>query len=148
MSDSPTPKSDSPAPLTAHGVFDVAAHAARLPETADTMVADHRFTDDPAASARVFRVYRPTPPHSHASCDEYLYALSGRCLMKFADEPAIEVGPGTLVFFKRGVVHSVPEILEEPMVFLSVDTPRREPRDIRFVEAGTGTPDSFIRQGD
>ena len=148
MSDSPPPNSESPAPLTAHGVFDVAAHAARLPETADTMVADHRFTDDPAASARVFRVYRPTPPHSHASCDEYLYALSGRCLMKFADEPAIEVGPGTLVFFKRGVVHSVPEILEEPMVFLSVDTPRREPRDIRFVTAGTGTPDSFIRQRD
>jgi hypothetical protein len=48
--------------------------------------------------------------------------------------------------FQRGVVHSVPEILEEPMVFLSVDTPRREPRDIRFVSDGTGTPDTFMRQ--
>ncbi len=146
MSDKP--EGAAAAPLTAHGVFDVAAYAARLPATADTLVADHRFTDDPAASARVFRVYRPTPPHSHASCDEYLYALSGRCRMTFGDEPPVEVGPGTLVFFKRGVVHSVPEILEEPMVFLSVDTPRREPRDIRFVEAGAGTPDSFIRQRD
>ncbi|NEU14050.1 cupin domain-containing protein [Methylobacterium sp. BTF04] len=138
----------SSGPVTAHAVFDVGAYAARLPETCDTMVADHRFTDDPAASARVFRVYHPTPPHSHASCDEYLYALSGRCLMQLADAPPVEVGPGMLVFFKRNVVHAVPEILEHPMVFLSVDTPRREPRDIRFVEAGTGTPDSFIRQSE
>lgn len=133
---------------TEHAVFDVAAFAKALPETSDTMVADHRFTDDPTASARVFRVYRPTPPHTHASCDEYLYSLSGRCLMKFGEDAPVEVGPGKLVVFKRGVVHSVPEILEEPMVFLSVDTPRREPRDIRFVDSGTGTPDSFIRQHD
>ncbi|MEA1831650.1 cupin domain-containing protein [Methylobacterium durans] len=131
-----------------HAVFDVAAAASGLPETSATMVADHRFTEDPAASARVFRVYKPTPPHSHASCDEYLYVLTGRCRMKFGDEEPVEVGPGKLVVFKRGVVHSVPEILEEPMVFLSVDTPRREPRDIRFVTDGTGTPDTFMRQTD
>lgn len=135
-------------PGAGHGVFDVLAHARALPETSETMVADHRFTDDPAASSRVFRVYRPTPPHTHATCDEYLYALSGRCMMKFGDEPAVEVGPGKLVYFRRGVVHSVPEILEEPMVFLSVDTPRREPRDIRFVEQDKGTPDTFMRQKD
>ena len=134
------------APSAKHAVFDVAACAALLPETSETMVADHRFTDDPAASARVFRVYKPTPPHTHATCDEYLYALSGRCMMQFGDEAPVEVGPGKLVFFKRGVVHSVPKILEEPMVFLSVDTPRREPRDIRFVEEGAGTPDTFMRQ--
>lgn len=135
-------------PSAGHAVFDVAAYVKKLPESSETMVADHRFTDEPDASARVFRVYRPTPPHTHATCDEYLYALSGRCMMRFGDEAPIEVGPGKLVVFKRGVVHSVPEILEEPMVFLSVDTPRREPRDIRFVEAGTGTPDSFMRQQD
>lgn len=132
--------------LARHAVFDVAAHARALPETSDTMVADHRFTDDEAASARVFRVYRPTPPHTHATCDEYLYALSGRCMMRFGEEDPVEIGPGKLVFFKRGIVHSVPEILEEPVVFLSVDTPRRAPRDINFVEDGTGTPDSFMRQ--
>ena len=129
-----------------HAVFDVAESVRRLPETATTMVADHRFTDDETASARVFRVYRPTPPHYHTTCDEYLYALSGRCLMQFGDAPAVEVGPGQLVFFKRGVVHSVPALLEEPVVFLSVDTPRRGPRDIRFVEPGTGTPEGFMRQ--
>lgn len=131
-----------------HAVFDVAAHVRDLPETSETMVADHRFTDNERASARVFRVYTPTPPHTHATCDEYLYALSGRCMMKFGDEAPVEVGPGKLVYFARGVVHSVPELLEEPVVFLSVDTPRRAPRDINFVEDGTGTPDSFMRQRD
>ena len=131
-----------------HAVFDVADAARGLPDTSEMMVADHRFIDDPAASARVFRVYRPTPPHTHATCDEYLYALSGRCMMRFDDEPPVEVGPGKLVVFKRGVVHSVPEILEEPMVFLSVDTPRRAPRDIRFVQEGADTPETFMRQSD
>lgn len=128
------------------GIFDVAALAAALPDSAGTLLVDTYLTDREAASARVFRVYHPTPPHSHASCDEYLYVLSGRCRMAFGDEAPVTVGPGTLVFFKRGVVHSVPEILEHPMVFLSVDTPRREPRDIRFVTDGTGTPDTFMRQ--
>lgn len=137
-----------PAAPLAHAVFDVGAAVAALPERSATMVADHRFTEDETASARVFRVYTPTPPHSHASCDEYLYVLSGRCRMRFADEPAVEVGPGKLVVFKRDVVHSVQEILEEPLVFLSVDTPRRVPRDIRFVSEGTGTPDTFMRQRD
>ena len=82
-----------------HAVFDVVDAARGLPKTSDTMVADHRFTDDPAASARVFRVYRPTPPHTHATCDEYLYALSGRCLRSFDHERPVEVGPGKLVVF-------------------------------------------------
>lgn len=129
-------------------MFDVAEGVRSLPETSATMVADHRFAEDDTASARVFRVYRPTPPHYHTTCDEYLYALSGRCLMQFGDAPPVEIGPGQLVVFKRGVVHSVPEIREEPMVFLSIDTPRRGARDIQFVEAGTGTPDSFMRQTD
>ena len=131
-----------------YAVFDVAESLRRLPETASTLVVDHRFTDDETASARIFRVYRPTPPHYHTTCDEYLYALSGRCRMQFGDASPVEVGPGALVFFKRGVVHSVSEILEEPVVFLSVDTPRRGPRDIQFVDAGTSTPDSFMRQTD
>jgi hypothetical protein len=52
-------------------------------------------------------------------------------------------GPGQLLFFRRGVVH--PDIIEGPVVFLSVDTPRRDPRDIIFVNPADGTPESFIR---
>jgi hypothetical protein len=40
--------------------------------------------------------------------------------------------PGHLLFFKKGVVHALPHMYEEPIVFLSVDTPRRDPKDIYF----------------
>ncbi len=94
----------------------------------------------------MFRVYRGTPPHYHATCDEYLYVLSGRgtfWLGEKANEAAF--GPGDFLFFKRGVVHALPELREQPVVFLSIDTPRRDPRDIIFVDPADGTPESFIR---
>ena len=55
-----------------------------------------------------------------------------------------EFGPGTLLFFERGTVHALPDILQPPVVFLSFDAPRREPADIVFVDPADGTPDSFI----
>jgi mannose-6-phosphate isomerase-like protein (cupin superfamily) len=75
--------------------FDVRAVAATLPGTADTLLVDHYLTDEASASARVFRVYRPTPPHYHATCDEYLYVLSGRGTFRMGEErEAEEFGPG------------------------------------------------------
>ena len=44
-----------------------------------------------------------------------------------------EFSPGNLIFFKRTTVHALHRILEEPVVFLAVDTPRRDPKDIIFV---------------
>jgi hypothetical protein len=41
-------------------------------------------------------------------------------------------------------VHGI-AILEAPLVFLAIDTPRRDPRDITFVNPADGTPDTFIR---
>ena len=66
--------------------FDVAQIAATLPETATTLLVDHYLTNREAASARVFRVYKPTPPHYHATCDEYLYVFSGRGTFWMEDE--------------------------------------------------------------
>jgi mannose-6-phosphate isomerase-like protein (cupin superfamily) len=134
--------------LTAsHGRFDVMAIADSFPETADTLLVDRYLTREAAASARVFRVYRGTPPHYHATCDEYLYVLSGRGTfwMESADTQD-EFRPGQLLFFRRGTVHALPDILEGPVIFLSVDTPRRDPKDIVFVNPADGTPESFIRQ--
>jgi mannose-6-phosphate isomerase-like protein (cupin superfamily) len=127
------------------GRFDVQAIARTLPETATTLLVDKYLTDRPAASARVFRVYRPTPPHYHATCDEYLYVLSGRGTfwMKNPSTKA-EFGPDQLLFFERGTVHAIPDILAEPLVFLSIDTPRREPTDIIFVDPRDGTPETFM----
>lgn len=127
------------------GRFDVMKIAATLPEKATTLLVDHYLTNREAASARIFRVYRPTPPHYHATCDEYLYVLSGHGTFWMVDESACaEFGPGELLFFKRGTVHAMPGILKEPVVFLSIDTPRRPPKDIIFVNPEDGTPESFI----
>ncbi len=60
-------------------------------------------------------------------------------------ESQIEFHPGQLLFFKRGTVHAMPDLLEHPVVFLSIDTPRRDPKDVIFVDPKDGTPESFIR---
>jgi mannose-6-phosphate isomerase-like protein (cupin superfamily) len=125
--------------------FDVKAIAASLPETATTLLVDHYLTDREAASARVFRVYRPTPPHYHANCDEYLFVLSGRGTFWMEDASTeAPFGPGELLFFQRGTVHAIPILSEEPVVFLSLDTPRRDPKDIIFVNPEDGTPATFM----
>lgn len=127
--------------------FDVHAIAASLPEQAETLLVDHYMTDEPEGSSRVFRIYKPTPPHFHRHSEEYLYVVSGRGRV-WLNDPANseEFGPGSLLYFKRNIVHALPEILEEPVVFLSVDVPRRIPTDIVFVNPEDGTPDTFIRQ--
>ncbi|ACK82852.1 cupin domain-containing protein [Methylorubrum extorquens] len=130
---------------TKTGRFDLRAIAAALPATAQTLLVDTYLTDREAASARVFRVYRPTPPHYHATCDEYLYVLSGRGTFWMGDvSQEAAFGPGDLLFFERGTVHALPTITQEPVVFLSVDTPRRPPTDIVFVDAADGSPETFI----
>jgi mannose-6-phosphate isomerase-like protein (cupin superfamily) len=58
-----------------------------------------------------------------------------------------EFGPGQLLHFERGTVHALPDIIEEPLVFVSIDSPRRDPKDVIFVDPADGTPDSFIQQG-
>ena len=130
---------------TKAGRFDVMAIAASLPETAKTMLADHYLTDRETASARVFRVYRPVPPHYHQTCDEYLYVLSGRGTFWMEDASTkAEFGPGQLLCFDRNTVHSIPELLEEPVTFLAIDTPRREPTDIVFVDPSDGSASTFM----
>jgi mannose-6-phosphate isomerase-like protein (cupin superfamily) len=128
------------------GIFDVAAIAAALPDSAATLLVDTYLTDRPAASARVFRVYRPTPPHYHATCDEYLYCLSGSGTFWMGDAATVApFGPGQLLFFEKGTVHAMPEVHPgEPVVFLSIDTPRRAPTDIVFVDPADGSPATFL----
>src|ERR1700741_2412021 len=128
------------------GCFDVAEIAASMPETTTTfLVAGHRPTRDPP-SARVFRVYKPTPPHYHATCDEYLYVFSGRgTFWMESPESQMEFRPGQLLFFRRGTVHAMPNLLEEPVIFLSVDTPRRDPKDVIFVDSKDCSPETFIQ---
>ena len=128
----------------AYGAFDLSAIVKRFPPTSDTMLIDTRLTDEPEASARVFRIYTDVPAHFHKTCDEYLAVLAGRGTIFLGNSEPFEVAPGQLVFFKKGTVHGL-TIIEEPFVFLAVDTPRRDPRDITFVNPEDGTPDTFIK---
>jgi mannose-6-phosphate isomerase-like protein (cupin superfamily) len=145
---SPTPRSKViPMEDKSSARFDINAIAKSLPETSDTMLVDHYMTNDPEVSTRVFRIYKPTPPHFHRHSDEYLYVVSGRgTFWMNTPEDSGEFGPGSLLFFKKTVVHALPVILEEPVVFLSIDVPRRIPTDIIFVNPEDGTPETFIRQ--
>lgn len=133
-----------PPPTSAR--FDIAAIAAEFPANADTLLVDKYLTNNPHASIRVFRVYKTTPPHYHATCDEQLYVFSGRGTFWMEDPANVaEFGSGQLLYFKRGTVHAMPEILDEPIVFLAIDTPRRDPSDVIFVNPADGTPESFVR---
>ncbi len=121
--------------------------ARAFPDTAETLLLDTYLTDEEGASARVFRVYRETPPHYHVGSDEHLYVLSGRGTFWMGDASNQgEFAPGDLLVFKRRTVHALPDILEGPVVFLAIDTPRRDPKDIVFVNPADGTPESFIRE--
>jgi mannose-6-phosphate isomerase-like protein (cupin superfamily) len=117
-----------------------------FPETAETLLIDQYLTNEEAASARVFRVYRETPAHYHVGSDEYLYVLSGKGTFWMGDSSnGAEFGAGDLLFFKRRVVHALPTILEGPVIFMAIDTPRRDPKDIIFVNPEDGTPETFVR---
>lgn len=77
----------------------------------------------------------------------YLYILLGRGTSWIGDATnGAEFTSGDLLFFKRGTVHALPRIHEEPVVFLSFDTPRRDPNDIIFVNPEDVTPASFIQE--
>jgi mannose-6-phosphate isomerase-like protein (cupin superfamily) len=128
-----------------HASFNLDEIVKTFPETAETLLVDTRLTDEDEASARVFRVYHPTPAHYHATCDEYLIVLSGRATFFMGDRDEFEVGPGEMLFFKKFTVHGMPKILEHPLFMVSVDTPRRDPSDIIFVDPSSGTAESFVQ---
>jgi mannose-6-phosphate isomerase-like protein (cupin superfamily) len=109
------------------------------------MLLDMRLTDEAAASSRLFRIYRPVPAHFHQTCDEYLQVICGRGKFIVDGSEPVELGVGQLLFFRRTVVHSIPEIVEAPLVVFSVDTPRRNPADVHFVDPAVGTAATFIR---
>lgn len=125
--------------------FDILSLAATLPDEADTMLADIYLTDRPNGSARIFRVYKPVPAHYHRTCDEYLYVVSGRGTFWIDDEDTTApFSPGQLICFEKETVHAIPELTKHPIVFMSIDAPRREPTDIVFINPDEGSAESFM----
>ncbi|WP_348761130.1 cupin domain-containing protein [uncultured Salinisphaera sp.] len=123
---------------------DVADIAARFPDHAESILVDAYLTDSPEASARVFRIYHPLPAHYHRHCDEHLYLYSGAVRFQIGDAPARLIEPGQLVTFKREVIHAIVEIVAEPAVFLTLDTPRRAPNDVVFIEPEAARGRAFV----
>jgi mannose-6-phosphate isomerase-like protein (cupin superfamily) len=133
-------------PTETFGRFKVQEIAQSFPDHAETLLLDRYLTNEEAASVRVFRVYRGTPAHYHEGSDEHLYVISGRGMFWMGDAANIgEFAPGDLLFFKRRTVHALPKIIEGPVVFLAIDAPRRNPKDIVFVNPADGTPETFIK---
>ena len=126
-------------------VFDIHAIAGKFPPSADTMLVDTRLTDEKEASCRVFRIYLDVPTHYHATCDEYLLVVAGRGLFKISEGEWFEARVGQLIFFKKATHHAIRLLDDQPLVFLAVDTPRRDPKDIIFVNPADGTPETFIQ---
>ena len=108
---------------------------------------DTYLTEEAAASARVFRVYRgDTTALSRGLRRVSLCAFGKRYVL---DGPRFEwrgVRSECPLFFKRSILHALPKILEEPVLFLSFDTPRRNTKGIIFANPQDGTPESFIRE--
>jgi mannose-6-phosphate isomerase-like protein (cupin superfamily) len=119
----------------AYGFFDLAEIKSRFPDHADSMIVDAYLSDHESASARLFRLYHPIPRHLHKSCDEHLILLDGEVDFTIADEPPRRLRAGQMVTFLRNIVHGIqPADGAGPVVFFTVDTPRREPNDVHFVD--------------
>lgn len=125
--------------------FDLLALAATFPATSTTMMKDMYLVDTPESSIRLFRVYHEVKPHYHLQCDEILYVVAGRGTMWIgAPENEMPFGPGQLIVFPKKAVHAITKLLEEPILFFTVDAPRRERSDVRFVTPEDGTAESFM----
>ena len=62
------------------------------------MLVDMRLTNEDAASSRLFRVYRPVPPHYHQTCDEYLQVICGRGKFIVEGNVPVELGRDSCSF--------------------------------------------------
>lgn len=63
-------------------------------------------------------------PHAHPH-EQIVHILAGRCRFTVGDEVA-ELGPGSVLLVPPGVVHFAETIGDEPVLDLSIFTPRRD----------------------
>lgn len=121
--------------------------ARSFPEEANSFLLDQYLVDREEASARIFRVYRAVPAHYHAGSDEFLFVLSGTGTFWMEDPTNLQdFRSGSFLFFRKRVIHALPEIRESPVVFLSIDVPRRNAIDVIFTDASDASSRTFIQE--
>ncbi|QCE33604.1 cupin domain-containing protein [Acetobacteraceae bacterium] len=127
-------------------IFNLLALSKQFPKSASSMMMDMYLKNSPESSIRLFRLYKEVKPHHHNECDEILYIISGEGNIWIeSPENSQSFSPGMLVTFPRGVKHAIqPDLGKEPVIFFSIDTPRREKKDIVFENPKDGTSDDFM----
>lgn len=76
---------------------------------------------------------------------KYLHVLSGRATFEMGDHSdEAEFASGYQLFFERNAIHALPTLLKKPAIFLSLDSPRRRPEDITFVDSDDCNAGAFI----
>lgn len=120
----------------------------QFPSNAETILIDAYLSDKQHASIRVFRLYDRLAPHYHKQCDELLYLVSGRVICKIGDEEPKELSAGNCIIFARDIVHALEPLPGEPVVFVTADTPRRDPKDVHFVDPKDAEGKAFTRHLD
>jgi mannose-6-phosphate isomerase-like protein (cupin superfamily) len=61
-------------------------------------------------------------PHAHAAQEQVYVIVQGRGLMRVGDE-AQDVGAGTLTLVPPGTLHSIRNVSDEPLVYVSATAP-------------------------
>mgnify|MGYP002721094644 FL=1 len=108
------------------------------------MIMDAYLSDHACASARLFRLYHPLPRHYHLTCDEHLLLLDGEVEFVIADEAPKRLRAGQMVTFLRETVHAIMPVPGAQATFLAVDTPRRFPQDVHFVDPLPAPARAFV----
>ena len=127
-----------------YGIVDVQRYINTLPKESDKMIIDRRLIDRKDASVRIFQLYKSVPMHYHGQSDTYLYILSGRAKFQIGNEVR-EVEKGTLLYWKKGIYHGTPEILEQPLIALAFDAPARNSADAVWLNPKE-SPDVFLNK--
>lgn len=128
----------------AYHFFDLAEIKSEFPAQAESLIMDAYLSNHEAASTRLFRLYHPLPRHFHKTCDEHLVLLDGEVDFVIADDPPRRLRAGRMVTFLRNVVHGISPVEGAPAIFLTVDTPRRVPEDVHFINPEAARARPFV----
>lgn len=127
-------QADEEADTSPYGVIDLKSIIEQLPELSGKIIVDERLLDGENNGIRVFRLYKPVPAHFHEKSDTIIYLLEGEVDVAIDNRPAQRVKPGTVLHWKRGITHAVPELHDRTATFLAIDVPARDPADAVFIE--------------
>jgi len=70
-----------------------------------------------------------TVPHRHPRAEEMFHVLAGRAAFTFAGDLERTAGPGSVLVARRGVVHAIRVVGDEPFLMLIAVAPNEDATD-------------------